>query len=154
MTGRFIDFDAARAERADESLLLRAYGQTFELPGSMPASVLLDIVRLHADLGAGGEIPSTDVAGLLRSMLPGDVLDVLLERADFSTQDLEQLLRLVMQSYMASTEASVGEASAPSRKERRSKAPAQSTRPRGSRAQSPGRQKPAAPGTTSSSTGS
>jgi len=151
MAGRYIDFDAARAERADEPLVLRAYGEEFELPASMPASVLLDVVRWQEERGGDGDLTVTDSISILRRMLPEDVLDSLLERTDFSTDDLTDLVRLVAGAYSGE----VGEAPAPSREERRRKATAPSTRSRGSRAGStaPKARAKASPGRKSSSTG-
>jgi hypothetical protein len=153
MTGRYIDFDAARAERADEPLVLRAYGETFELPGSMPASVLLDVVRWQEERGGDDDLTIADSLSILRRMLPEDLLASFLERADFSTDDLTDLVRLVAGAYSGE----VGEAPAPNREERRRKATALSTRPRGSTAgttSAPARKKaPASPGHKSSSSG-
>ena len=40
MTSHYIDFDEARAEHRREPVRLHAYEQDFELPGSIPASLL------------------------------------------------------------------------------------------------------------------
>ena len=130
MTSRFVDFDAARAERENEPLLLRAYGETIELPGSLPASLFLDVLRMEEDSDGDREFTSGESLALLRRILPGGVLDGLLAREDFSTDDFEDLIRLVMDAYTGAP----GETPAPNRAQRRSKAPAKSTRSRGSRA--------------------
>ena len=153
MTGRLIDFDAARAERASEPLELRAYGQTFELPGSMSASLFLDVLRLQSERGDKAEVTPGDAIDLLGRVLPDDVLEELLERADFSAEDFVELAALVMRAYMSKV-SRPGETQAPRPETRRSQTPAQSTRPRGSRAGSTSPRKKTAPGTTSSSAGS
>ena len=151
MTDRFIDFDAARAERVEEPLLLRAYGQTFELPGSMPASVLLDIVRLQEELSEDAEVSAKDAHSLLRRMLPEEVLDELLEHEDFSTDDFTELVKMVMSAYVRG--GAEGEQNAPNRAARRDSS-AKSHRPRGSHAGSNGQKaKKARPGRASSSSG-
>jgi hypothetical protein len=149
MAGRFIDFDAAREERADEPLVLRAYGETFELPGAMPASVLLDVVRWQEERGDDGDLTVADSVSILRRMLPEDVLDALLERPDFSTDDLSDLVRLVAGAYSGEA----GETPAPNRATRRNTS-AKSTPQRGSRAGSTGPAKvTASPGHRSSKAG-
>ena len=122
MAERFIDFDAARAEREEEPLLLRAYGETYELPGAMPASLMLDIVRLHTDVGDDADLSTTDALAILRRVIPSAVLD------------LSDLAGSIVSAYMGSEDELAGEPPAPNRAERRSKTPAKSARARGSRA--------------------
>jgi hypothetical protein len=148
MTSRFIDFDAARAERENEPLLLRAYGRDFELPGSMPASVLLDVLRMQADYGDNAEVTVKDAFGILRRILPVDVLDALTAREDFSAEDFVDLAQMVMQAYQGESPA------APNRAARRHPPePTKSTPSRGKSAGSTPRKTPASPGPTSSDTG-
>ena len=139
MTGRFIDFDAARAEREAEPLTLRAYGETFELPPFMPASILLDVVRWQEERDSDEELTVADSVSILRRMLPEDVLSALLERDDFSTDDLSDLVRLVAGAYSGDS----GEAPPPNRAQRRSKprsgASQGSSQPKPRKTASPGR---------------
>ena len=87
MADRFIDFDAARAERAQEPLRLRAYGMNFELPASVPAAVLLDIMKLQAEQGDDAEVGGVEALGIMRRILPASVLETLLARDDFDIED-------------------------------------------------------------------
>jgi len=158
MTGRFIDFDAARAERSSEPLELRAYGMTFVLPGSMSAALFLDVLHMQSEKGDEAQVTPADAIDLLGRVLPEDVLEELLERDDFSAEDFVELAALVMRAYMSKVtrpgeEPPPGKAGA-SRPGARRSTPAKSARSRGSRARSNGRPPKAAPGTTSSSTGS
>ena len=155
MAGRLIDFDAARAERENEPLILRAYGQDFELPGSMSAAFLLDVLALQDEKGADAEVSVTDATRILRRVLPQEVLDELLENEDFSAEDFTELSGMVMRAYTGAPEP--GEAPAPNREERRHPPAATSPRSRGSHGGSSTPKKPAAkrsPGNPSSSTGS
>lgn len=129
MTERFIDFDAARAERAQEPLRLRAYGMNFELPASVPAAVLLDIMRLQADQGDDAEVSGTEALGILQRVLPESVLGTLLARDDFDINDFVELTGLVMAAY-----GNVGNPPAPNRAARRH--PERPSQARGSRASS------------------
>jgi hypothetical protein len=132
MTSRFIDFDATRAERENESITLQAFGETFDLPGAMPASVLLDIVRMTDARGDDADMTVSESVELLRRMVPPTVLDPLLDRDDFTTEDLFDLVKLVVGAYAGES----GETPAPNREQRR-----QAPRRRGS----PGQSKPAVP---------
>jgi hypothetical protein len=116
MTGRFVDFDAARAEREEETLTLRAYGKTFELPGSMSAALLLDLLRMEEENGHDAEVSVRDAVGLLRRALPASVLDELLAADDFMAEDFVELASMVLRAYSAGDQ---GEAPAPNREERR-----------------------------------
>lgn len=154
MAGRFIDFDAARAERESEPLLLRACGRTFELPGSMPAALLLDLLRIREDSEAGDDVTLAQALGVLRRVIPADILDELTASDDFSAEDFTTLSEMVVRAYMGVDEP--GEAPAPNREARRHQAAAKSPRSRGSRAGSTSPQKPKASpsrGPQSSSTG-
>jgi hypothetical protein len=147
MTGRFIDFDAARAERVNEPLILRAYGQEFVLPASMPAALLLDILALQTANGEEADITDLDALRLLRRLLPADVLDALLARDDFSADDFVDLAQMVMQAYQGESPA------APNRAARRHPSPsAQSPGSRSGSTKTPTTAK-ASPGRTSSDTG-
>jgi aminoglycoside phosphotransferase family enzyme len=118
MDGRYIDFDAARAERKQEPLRLRAFGQEFELPGSMPASLFLDVVRMEREQGGQSVLTTKDAIRLLSRVLPEDVLDSLVAQPGFTLDDLIELARMVMAAY---TGAGSGEAPAPHRAARRAK---------------------------------
>lgn len=147
MPSRFIDFDAERAERRAEPILLRAFGRDFELPGSMSAALFLDILRIQEERGAESDITFNDAVGILRRVLPADVLDALLANDDFSQDDYIALCGIVVQAYGDS-----GESPAPNRAERRNP-PATSTRSRGSQGGSKSSPRPASPGAPTSQTG-
>lgn len=115
MADRFIDFDAARAEREKEPVLLRAYGMDFELPAALPAALVLDIMRLEEERGSGAEVSARESERLLRRIIPASVLDTLLEQDDFSLPDLQDLLERVMHVYTGGA----GNSAAPNRAARR-----------------------------------
>ena len=135
MAARFIDFDAARAEREEEPLRLRAFGKDFELPGSMSADLFVHLIRMVEGQGAEAEVPASDVVAILERVLPSAVLDELLAEPEFSQDDFVQLFRLVMEEYGMRAGVREGEVPAPNRAARRSKTPAPS-RSRDSRATS------------------
>lgn len=49
MTQRFIDFDAFMQEAKEEPVIIRIFGEDEELPASMPADVVLSIIRMNSN---------------------------------------------------------------------------------------------------------
>lgn len=120
MTGKYIDFDEARAERRREPVVLHAYGRDVELPGSIPAGVLLDVVRMQEEKGKDSEMTTGEAFALLGRILPKEVLDELLSHNDFDMADLIALLGMVMSAYTSPAADGSGEAKSPGRAARRS----------------------------------
>lgn len=86
--GRFRDFDAERAERDIEPLTLDLFEQTWTLPASAPAAVVLSVGKLIADLraehGNDADVNQLDVSdeaaiAICRDMFPAEVLDAWLK---------------------------------------------------------------------------
>ena len=98
MGARFIDFDAARAEREREPLTLQAYGRSFELPSEIPAGLYVDLLRMEV-AGEDAELSDKDALGLMQRVIPSAVLDSLLAEPDFSLDDLLSLTQMVMRAY-------------------------------------------------------
>jgi hypothetical protein len=111
MAKRLIDFDAARAERVQEPLYLRAFGQEFELPAEMPAALALDIIRLQTERGDESEISLAETLNLLRRVLPKAVLDDLTAQDDFSAEDFGELTHMVLSAYSSGDGKARGKAS-------------------------------------------
>jgi hypothetical protein len=148
MPERFIDYDAARAEREREPLILKAFGRSFKLPSQMPASLFLDLVRMEEERGSAEELTIRDAFRLMSHVLPKPVLDELMEHKELSVDDFGELVGMIVQAYKGDD---LGEAPAPDRDARPPKA---ATRPRGSHAGSTSSQtRPASPGCRSLSTG-
>ena len=113
---RFIDFDAARAERTKEPITLRAYGVDFELPSTIPAALMLDILALEERKGSKAKVTVSDSLKMLRRIVPPTVLDALLKQDDFDMDDFSELTELVIQTYMG---VEPGNSPAPNRAARR-----------------------------------
>lgn len=91
-----IDFDAARAERAEEPVKLIKDGVTYLLPPSIPAEVALDLIRLRAAHGEESQVPAEDVERMARALLGKDY-DGLIR--GLTLPDLEDLLKRLMAVY-------------------------------------------------------
>lgn len=117
---RYVDFDAARAERVKEPLILKALGREFDLPPSMPLSIFTDIVAME-ERGKSGIVTYVEQMSMLKLVLSDDVVDSFLADPSFDLEDLSTLLGMVMSAY---TSDQPGGVPAPLRK-------AKSTPPRG-----------------------
>jgi hypothetical protein len=110
---RFIDFDAARAERQRTPVVVRLFGRDWDLHSGLPAKVMLDIVRAQA---AGlVDMPDEQAIDLIEAMVPKDVLDAWLD-GGLTVDDLMELVPLIQRAYRESGEPEddAGEAATPS----------------------------------------
>lgn len=112
---RFIDFDAARAERERKPVVVRLFGEDWKLFTGLPASVMLEV--LEAKARSVEELSDEQAVLLLRKLVPSDVLDAWLEHG-LIVDELLDLMPLLMRAYMGkngqSTEDDAGEAETPS----------------------------------------
>lgn len=92
--GRYIDFDAARAERKREPVVVRAFGEDWQLPASLPAAPVLDIIAKDS----GDDLTPSEGIALLRQIIPSETFAAWLERG-LDLDDLMDLISLVMRAY-------------------------------------------------------
>jgi hypothetical protein len=64
-----IDFDAYRAERADEKIIIKALGEELELPPSPPLSTMEKLLALYKQSGSKATIPEEEVIIMLEALL-------------------------------------------------------------------------------------
>jgi len=64
-----IDFDAYRAERADEKIIIKALGEELELPPSPPLSTMEKLLALYKQSGSKATIPEEEVITMLEALL-------------------------------------------------------------------------------------
>lgn len=74
--GRYADFDAAFAEREREAdpLRIRLFEQEWDLPGSLPAGVLLKLSRYMAEGRTEKDLTYAESIDLAASMIPEEIL--------------------------------------------------------------------------------
>lgn len=100
---RVLDFDAFRSEKKEEPLVLKLGGKTYDLPPSMPASLAVDIVRMHAEGLDDSELIKQDPAALHRlgaEMFGGsEVFSRVLTDGAVTLTELPDLLLQVLQMY-------------------------------------------------------
>jgi hypothetical protein len=109
--GKYIDFDAARAERKKEPLIVKLFGKKWELPPSLPADIPVEISRLHASAGPGAEIDNGIILSLMSCVVPNDIMKAWCE-AGLDSEDYGSLLIMIIKEYMGTSD-SQGEAKAP-----------------------------------------
>ena len=110
--GKFIDFDAALEEAAEEPVVVRYLGRDWQLLTSMPAKPVLRILRLQAEGRSADELSFGEMLTFLSEMVPADVLEAWLD-GGISVNDLGRLLRAVVAAYKGEEDEELGEARSP-----------------------------------------
>ena len=108
-----IDFDAALAEKRaartsndDAPLVVRLFGDDWELPGTIPAGVTAQfpewveagLIDDAGHLTEGAEVSAIQALQLVRAMVPRDVFEAWCDRG-LSTSDYLVGLELIMDAY-------------------------------------------------------
>ena len=100
---RTLDFDALRSEQRAEPLHLILGGKTYDLPPSIPASVVLDVIRLHLTDGDASDVPVNEAFGMLEQLFGGDTLKTVLRESGLGLNELPDLLGKVVEQYLGSS---------------------------------------------------
>ena len=113
---RYIDFDAARAERKREPVIIKLFDREWELPLALPANIPIEIMRLMADGGAESDIANAKIAGMMSQVVPKEILDHWC-KLGLGADDYGDLLILIIRAYMGQSgkgaKGEQGEAKAP-----------------------------------------
>ena len=64
-----IDFDAYRAEKKDNNIIIKAFGEELELPPSPPLSTMEILLGLYKKTGTEATIPEEEVITMLEALL-------------------------------------------------------------------------------------
>jgi hypothetical protein len=121
MTANVIDFDAYRAEQAEEPVLLKVGGKEYTLPTSLPASIALEIVRMNA-AGPDAEVSEAYLERLGRAMFGGDQFVEIIEANNITLKELGPLITMAMAAY-GGGEATVTPPNREARRRAKTKAP-------------------------------
>lgn len=102
---RIVDFDAFRAEQKQEPLELKIAGQTYALPASMPASLALDVIRLHEDMEADQEPKVEDLLKIGAGLFGGTAkFQAVLMEAGVGLDELGDLIQMVIEAYTVASD--------------------------------------------------
>ena len=110
---RYIDFDAALTEAADEPLVVRFQGRDWKLYSALPAKPVLRLMRLQA-AGEEGDLDRAEMVEFLSELVPGEVLGAWLD-GGMTVDQMAHLLKAVMGAYRGSEGEAEGEAESPAK---------------------------------------
>lgn len=92
---KFRDFDAAVAESAGEKVTFKIAGDEYELPGQLPARVVLTQMRY---MDASGNLAQSALPEWLESLVGKSNLEKMLD-AGATWPQLDELLQFLLESY-------------------------------------------------------
>lgn len=119
MAARFHDFDAATTERdagVNDPVVVKKFGQTWELPARMPAAVPLRVARWQAEGRDQDDLTEGETLTLAADIIPGEILNAWLAKG-LDLDELGDIVGWVVQQYAdrdnEAAEDAPGEATAP-----------------------------------------
>lgn len=98
---RTIDFDAYRAERRAEPVVIKIGGEEYNLASEMPAEVALEVVALRQQYGDKAVVPAERIGELARALFGAELLDTLMDKHRLTTPELAALVIQVFGQYQA-----------------------------------------------------
>ena len=99
---KFKDFDAALSEADNEKVKFVIAGKQYELPGQLPARVVLTQMKL---MDASGSMEANNLPLWLESLVGKDNLEEMLD-AGATWPQLDELLQFLLEAYNISDEES------------------------------------------------
>jgi hypothetical protein len=115
MAGKYIDFDAAISEAADEPVVVRYLGRDWRLFSSLPAKPVMRLLRSQAAGHSEDDLSRNEMVAFMAEMVPAEVLDAWLD-GGLTIGQMAQLLRCVLAAYQGSEDGAgdePGEAAGP-----------------------------------------
>jgi hypothetical protein len=94
-----VDFDSFRAEQNEEPIIFIIDKEQYFLPGSIPASLAVDVIRMQTKLEDDDEVPTEQVDSFGRSLFGPTIWELLLRKHRITVTELSPLLERVMQAY-------------------------------------------------------
>ncbi len=109
---KFIDFDEMWKERDTSPVIVRMYGQDWELPSALPASVMLEANRLRAEEGDEAEVSKAQMEVVLSQIVPEETLKQWFAHG-LGVDQYGDIIRSLIELYNSADEDDEGEAHAP-----------------------------------------
>jgi hypothetical protein len=106
---RVLDFDRARAERRKPTVL-KAFGQSLEVPSSAPLGFVFMVNKLNTDKGADYTPDVDEMEELLVHAIGAETFSVLMGNK-LEQEDMEQIVAMLMDAWFGDDDE--GEAGAP-----------------------------------------
>lgn len=110
MSSRYVDFDAARAEARREPVVVKAFGEEWQLGSSMPAEIPIMSARWTAE--GRDVLTRSDYMLLISKLVPESVLSEWFKRG-LTVDDLDDLVPAIIAAFNESEGGEAGEAGAP-----------------------------------------
>ncbi len=98
MSDRYIDFDAAIEEAAEQPVVVRYLGKDWTLYTGMPGKPVLRLLRLQAEGRSEEELGRDELVTFMAEMVPSEVLDQWLE-GGLTVDQMAVLLKRIMGAY-------------------------------------------------------
>jgi hypothetical protein len=109
-TGKVIDFDAYRAERANreheagEPPTIVVGGKVYTLPRELPAALALDIVRLKKDIGVEADAPASLLLTAGEQLFGPDTFREILVENQMGVVEMGDLITQAFRTYEPESE--------------------------------------------------
>lgn len=98
MENKYFDFDAAMAERKGDPMIVKAFGEKYELAGELPFDIVLKVSRMKKD--GQKEFSDEDMIELAAQLFGEDVFQAWLAKG-ISLSGVMVMVEEVMKMYMA-----------------------------------------------------
>ena len=98
MAGKYVDFDAALSEAAEEPVVVRYHGRDWELFTSIPAKPVLQLLRLQGEGRSEGDLSMREMVDFMAQLVPAEVLESWLDLG-MTIDELGALLRIILSAY-------------------------------------------------------
>lgn len=100
-----IDFDAFRQEKSKEPIALVIGGETYMLPGSLPAAVAIDVIRMRDRLdGSDGNsaVPIEELDTIGKSVFSEGTWRAILVKHQLTVDEMGELFKRTLEAYTGS----------------------------------------------------
>lgn len=98
MTDKYIDFDEYRKEKKQEPLIIKAFGEEYELPPSPKLHIMEKLIELRNKKGNNAAIPEEELISMIDALM-GEENRRELSQKGIEIEDLEWLLMQIWKRY-------------------------------------------------------
>ena len=95
-----VDFDQFRQEQDAEPIEFKIGGDTYSLAPTIPAAMVLKIIRLQNEIGPDAQVTLEVFDALGRSVFGPQQWDEILEKHHLGYQEMPELVQAVMSAYV------------------------------------------------------
>jgi hypothetical protein len=97
-----LDFDAFRAERKREPVMIRIGGKVYSLAPALPAALALDVVRLSKEQDAGDDVKPEDLINVGSSLFGSEEkFREMLVEGEVALDEIADIVKMLLEAYTA-----------------------------------------------------